>query len=69
MGSPQSRGYPFWFRVPDGFSDVVLRRAQELAPETDLDAAYREMARDTGREQEATEWSQALIGDAAHASR
>lgn len=69
LGSPQSRGHPFWFRIPDDFTDVVLRHAQELAPETELDAAYREMASDAEREQEATEWSQALIGDATDASR
>lgn len=67
LGSPQSRGHPFWFLVPEGFTDVVLQRARELAPESDLDAAYREMASDVVREQQATEWSEALIGDAANA--
>jgi len=69
LGNPQSRGHPFWFLMPDEFSDLVLQRARELAPETELDAAYREMAADSEREQEATEWSQALIGDVANASR
>jgi len=69
LDSPQSRGYPFWFQVPDDFADLVLQRARELAPETELDVAYREMAADSEREQEATEWSEALIGDVANASR
>jgi hypothetical protein len=69
LGSPQSRGHPFWFLVPKEFEDVVLRRARELAPETELDAAYREMSEDTEREREANEWSESLIGDAANASR
>jgi len=68
LGTPQSRGYPFWFRIPVEFTRVVLDEAQKLA-ETALDTAYREMASDDGREQEATEWSQALIGDVADAAR
>ena len=51
LGSPQSRGHPFWFLVPDAFADAVLQRAEELAPESELDAAYRAMASDTAREQ------------------
>lgn len=35
----------------------------------DLAEGYRAMADDTQREQEALAWSEALIGDAAHASR
>lgn len=35
----------------------------------DLAAGYRAMAQDTVREQEALAWSEALIGDVAHASR
>ncbi len=69
LGSSQSLGSPFLFRIPDDFADVILRHARELAPETEPDAAYREMASDTEREQAATEWSQALIGDVANASR
>jgi hypothetical protein len=69
LGSPQSRGHPFWFLVPDPFGEIVIQRARELAPESELDVAYREMASDAEREQEATEWSEALIGDAASASR
>jgi len=68
LGTPQNRGYPFWFRIPVEFTRVVLDEEQKLA-ETALDAAYREMASDAGREQEATEWSRALIGDVADAAR
>ena len=35
----------------------------------DLDAAYSEMAADSVREQEALEWSNAVIGDSAHEKR
>lgn len=35
----------------------------------DLLLAYQEMALDTERERDALEWSNALIGDIAHASR
>ena len=35
----------------------------------DLAEGYRAMAEDAAREQEALAWSEALIGDAAHASR
>ena len=35
----------------------------------DLASAYQAMAMDTQREQEALEWSNALIGDAADATR
>ena len=69
LGSPQSRGHPFWFRVPEDFAEAVLQRARELAPETELDAAYREMANNVEREREAAEWSEALIGDAVNAPR
>ena len=35
----------------------------------DLSAGYEAMAQDSEREQEALEWSEALIGDAAHEAR
>jgi hypothetical protein len=35
----------------------------------DLAEGYRAMAEDAAREQEALAWSEALIGDAAHAAR
>ena len=34
-----------------------------------LAAGYRAMGQDTAREEEALAWSEALIGDVAHASR
>ena len=68
LGHPQSRGYPIWFQVPPEFADAVLTRARELAPETPLEAGYREMAADAEREQEAMEWVNALIGDVALAA-
>jgi hypothetical protein len=69
LGSPQSRGHPFWFLVPGEFADAILHRARELAPESELDAAYRVMAADSQREDEANEWAEALIGDHASAPR
>lgn len=73
LGSPQSRGHPFWFLVPEEFADVVLERARRLAPDSDLESAYRAMAADTEREADALDWSNALIGDgtgdADHAAR
>jgi hypothetical protein len=44
LGHPQSHGNPVWFQVPAEFSEVVKARARELAPESPLEAAYREMA-------------------------
>ncbi len=35
----------------------------------DLDAAYEEMSKEEKREQEALEWSEALIGDTANEPR
>lgn len=69
LGNPQGRGHPMWFLVPDEFEDVVLERARELGPETALEAGYREMGADSEREEEACEWSEALIGDSTHAPR
>ncbi len=39
------------------------------APETDLDAVYREMAGDEAREANAHEWAEATLGDAYDAAR
>ena len=63
LGNPQSRGHPMWLLVPPDFADLVLQRALELAPESELDAAYRNMSTDSVREQDATVWADALIGD------
>ena len=40
----------------------------QLRP-NDLDAAYSEMAADSVREQEALEWSNAVVGDSTHEKR
>lgn len=69
LGSPQGRGYAQWFLVPGPFQDAVLQRARELAPDSDLDAAYREMSADAAREDDAHAWSEGLIEDAVSASR
>lgn len=64
-GSPQARGNPTWFVVPDELKDAVLNAAQELSrsKQTDLAEGYRLMAADRERELEAEEWTEALIGD------
>lgn len=36
---------------------------------SDLDSAYREMAADRVREEEALEWANELVGDSAHEKR
>lgn len=68
LGNPQSHGNPVWFLVPEEFAGAVLARARELAPETPLEAGYREMAADAEREREAMEWVNALMGDTANAA-
>jgi hypothetical protein len=64
--------------VYDGLFRVVGRRKisqflEDLARphvlQEDLASAYQAMAMDTEREQEALEWSNALIGDATDATR
>jgi len=64
--------------VYDGLFRVVGRRKisqflEDLARphvlQDDLASAYQSMAADTAREREALEWSQALIGDVADATR
>jgi hypothetical protein len=64
--------------VYDGLFRVIGRRKisqflEDLARphvlQEDLASAYQAMAMDTEREQEALEWSNALIGDAADATR
>ncbi len=37
--------------------------------DTELDAAYREMAADAGRETEALEWAEAIVGDIGDETR
>ena len=69
VGLPQSRGNATWFIVPEELSEEVLRAAQELrkGKQQELMAGYRAMAADREREQEAEEWSEALIGDSSEA--
>ena len=64
--------------VYDGLFRVIGRRnisqfledlARPYVLQEDLASAYQAMAMDTEREQEALEWSNALIGDAADATR
>jgi hypothetical protein len=65
IGSPQSRGNPTWFILPEELHDVILAKVEELivsAPGGLFDQ-YREMANDAQHEREAEEWSQGLIGD------
>ena len=67
VGTPQARGVPTWFVLPEDLAQAVLQRAQELANggEARLTASYREMANDREREAEAEQWSEGLIGDAS----
>ena len=64
--------------VYEGLVRVVGRRkisafleslARPHVVSDDLSAGYRAMAQDTVREQEALAWSEALVSDAAHATR
>ena len=64
--------------VYDGLFRIIGRRkisqfledlARPYVLQEDLASAYQAMAMDTEREQEALEWSQALIGDVADAAR
>jgi len=68
IGTPQSRGLPTWFIVPEELQDAILEKARELADggQTILKAGYEQMARDEEREREADEWSEGLIGDPSH---
>jgi hypothetical protein len=64
-GTPQSRGNPAWFIVPEELEEAVLEAARNR--ERDMLAAladgYREMAADRAREAEAEEWVEGLVGD------
>jgi predicted CopG family antitoxin len=54
-------------------SQFIERLARPHVVPQDIEAAYRDMAADHAREQEALEWSEGLIADSAftepHASR
>jgi hypothetical protein len=67
IGSPQSRGNPTWFILPEELHDVVLAKVEDLAVSAPggLFDQYREMAADVQHENEALEWSEGLIGDAS----
>ncbi|MBI4529391.1 MAG: addiction module antitoxin [Deltaproteobacteria bacterium] len=64
-------------RVYDGLHKVVGRRRisrflESLAPHVigrDLEAAYREMAKEEAREEQALEWAEATVGDVANETR
>lgn len=68
IGSPQARGVPTWFVVPEELEDAVLKTARALANGQDprLQAGYAEMARDEEREREAVEWSEGLLTESSH---
>jgi predicted CopG family antitoxin len=53
-------------------SQFIERLARPHVVPTDIEAAYRDMAADDGRERDALEWSEGLISDSvpsSHASR
>jgi hypothetical protein len=65
-------------RVYDGLHRVVGRRrigrfleslARPHVMGRDLEAAYRQMAREEAREAEALEWAEATVGDVADETR
>jgi hypothetical protein len=64
-GTPQARGNPVWFIVPEELEGAVLNAAHEWsrAKQNDLAEGYRLMAADREREAEAEEWTEALVGD------
>lgn len=71
VGSPQSRGVPTWFMVPEELTEAILKEAEKIKAraQSDLMAGYAEMAADSAREQEAQEWSENLLKDAADETR
>jgi hypothetical protein len=64
-GTPQARGNPAWFIVPQQLAEAVLFAAKEASQsrQTALAEGYRMMAADREREAEADEWTEALVGD------
>jgi hypothetical protein len=63
IGNPQSHGLPTWFVIPGELEPLLLEWAEEQTysrPGGLLDR-YREMARDTERENEAQQWSEVLL--------
>ena|SRR5664279_2826183 len=68
IGTPQARGVPTWFIVPEELQDPVLKAARKLARGNydELKAGYEAMAKDAEHEREAHEWSEGLIADQAN---
>ena len=66
IGTPQARGVPTWFVVPEELEEAVVAGARALSNGSDprLIAGYQQMAKDKKREGEAQEWSEGLIADA-----
>jgi hypothetical protein len=65
IGNPQSHAQPTWFLVPPELELVILQWIEEHVnsrPGGLLDQ-YREMALDAGREKEAQQWCEGLVGD------
>ena len=67
LGTPNARGVPTWFVVPEELETAILERVEEISNRTrgGLLDGYTEMANDQTREREAEEWSEGLIGDAS----
>ena len=65
VGSPQSRGHPTWFIVPEELAEAVEKQVTNLgkAGRDKVAEGYRAMARDREREREAEDWTEGLIGD------
>jgi len=64
-GNPVSHGQPTWHlmdKYAQGAIEAAARKAAEQSPNS-LISKYREMANDSAREQEAEDWSEALIND------
>lgn len=68
IGTPQARGVPTWFIVPEELQDTVLEAARKLAHGNydELKAGYEAMAKDSEHEREAHEWSEGLMADQAN---
>lgn len=60
VGTPQSRGLPMWFIVPQELAAAIK---DSLPKKSDIELAYEAMANDTLRETEANDWCSSLIGD------
>jgi len=64
-GNPTSHGQPTWFVVGEYAEQAVAEAAKKAAERSpnSLISRYREMANDPVREEEASDWSEALISD------